>query len=178
MDDDEYVSRRDYDALAARYEQMEEALQAEIDAREGLQAEYNEALESVAELDDLRGKVRGRSHRDAFEKIAGEMGIDDDPAKRDDLYRLGDWSEEADEPDAKAMKAHFEPLLESRPWLKSGSASKPARLAPEDGAGRGSNPGSGRFTVRGSDLSNPDWMHANQDRYAAALGDGSLNLID
>ncbi len=177
MSEKEYVSKDEYDELFA-------ALEDEIEAHKATKEQADLADEYAERVLELEGKVRGRAHRDAFAKLADDLGVSKDGAKREDLYALARWAEDGDEPDLKAMRKHFEPLLQSRSYLLDEKAEKEkekekAPLDPEEGAGRGKTSApSESFKVRPSDLADADWMFANQDRFAEASAAGNVVFVD
>jgi hypothetical protein len=132
------------------------------------------------ELDRLRGEIRTRDHKSAFERLARDHKVR--PEALSDLWQLSGIKAETDTVDEAALQEAIQAAVEARPYLvvqestpspqSRQETSRPLQAGP--GYGRGTQPG--RFHVSGENLSDPAWMFVNQDRLAAAQADGSLVL--
>lgn len=124
-----------------------------------------------AELDKLKGEIRKRDHRAAFDKVAGEQRVR--PEALDDLWSLAGINTDGETVDAEAITGLVSAALEARPYLVQSEAGNPApqaapqqptQLPPGPGAGRSGGSG-GRFTPSAAQMADPRWMFENQDRF-------------
>lgn len=146
---------------------------------------------------ELQGKLRTRAYKDAFIAAAKEAKVKAEHV--DDLFDLAKLEMKEDEPDAKAIKAKLDGLLETRKtWAVESEEQeketddqgdveeKPAydkkaatKLQKDTNGSRGGHVGkAGMFTVRRSQLSDADWMQKNQSSYAEAVRNNTLHLIN
>jgi hypothetical protein len=89
--------------------------------------------EKDAKIKELEGKVRERTHRDAFAKAAKELKLREDSV--DDALAVLKYTPEGDEPDGERIKALIGEVLQTRPhWAEP--AADAASTAPAD-AGKG-----------------------------------------
>ncbi len=106
-------------------------------ALEDLAAErdkYKAAIEAKpgelqATVDELRGRLRDRDHRDRFQTLARKAGVAEGKAL-DDLWQLSGYKPESDDIDESKITAAIGTALEGRDWLK-------AAPAPEGTNGKG-----------------------------------------
>lgn len=153
-------------------------LRGERDDLAGYGAELEEKLKAAPKAEDfaaLQAKLRGVTHRTAFEKLAAKAGVKPDAVG--DLYSLLGLTADADEPDEKAIAKALEKGLESRPWAKAETKAEttettkeaPKKLAPGEGANRGqSGSAPGTLTVARSDIGDPEYMRIHGAAIAAA----------
>jgi hypothetical protein len=110
--------------------------------------QYKAAIEAEphalqAQVNEYRGKLRDRDHRDKFRELAAAAGVTN-PKALDDLYQLSGYKPEADEIDEKKLTAAIGQALQGRDWLKS--------PAPAADAANGQPAGSGTQTAQGARL--------------------------
>jgi hypothetical protein len=110
--------------------------------------QYKAAIEAEphelqVQVDDLRGKLRDRDHRDRFRELGRKAGVTADKAL-DDLYQLSGYKPEADDIDEGKLTAAISQTLQGRDWLKS--------PAPAADAANGQPAGSGTQTAQGARL--------------------------
>ncbi len=122
-----------------------------------------EPHELQARVDEYKGKLRDRDHRDKFRELARAQGVTQDKAI-DDLWSLSGYKAEADEVDDAKITAAISTALQGRDWLKAtpatevangkpaGSGTKSAQAA--DQATRTPGPGATRGGASGN--SDPD----------------------
>jgi regulator of replication initiation timing len=157
--------------LANDLEQYTQALSEQMTEGDGLKAQ-------LAELDPLRGqleqattKLRTLTHMEAFKGLASDLGIKPEAVKA--AWELGKFDASADEPDPKALRAHFGKFLEDpdHKALFTSEGNRPPKLPKGEGADRGAPQaaGDGKLRVTQQNLNDPDWMGKN----FAKLGDAS-----
>lgn len=134
------------EAVMAERDEFAEAFQGLHGEHEELQARINSDPNDLnAEIAKLKGQIRERDHKDAFGKLAKELGIHE--AAIDDAYTLSGYKPEADSPDADALRSLIESQVAARPWLKA-----PAPVADSQPHANGLTPpaggpgGQSRFT--------------------------------
>lgn len=169
--------RTERDALDAKVKAIETA-HAELEAK--LKTAASQPSEAQAEVERLRGEIRVRDHRAAFDRLAGERQVRAEAIG--DLWGLSGYKAEADQPDEAAIGAAIDSALESRPWLRGTDSAKPpggaqtgTRPAPGPGADRGkpdSTSGGALLRIREEDYSDPAFMKRNQAAIAAAVREG------
>lgn len=109
--------------------------------------------EAAAKIAELEGKIRTRTHRDAFGRLAGDKIKND---ALDDAYSLSGWQADADEVDEAKLTEAIDTLLASREYLRVETQSpveestspvverlfnlSGSRPVPVKGAGRGPAP--------------------------------------
>jgi hypothetical protein len=113
---------------------LEEVARERDEYKTAIQAEPHELQ---AQVNEYRGKLRDRDHRDKFRELAAAAGVTHSKAL-DDLYALSGYKPEADEIDEPKLKAAISQALQGRDWLKS--------LAPAAGAANGQPGASGTQT--------------------------------
>ncbi|WP_435016695.1 hypothetical protein TA3x_004269 [Tundrisphaera sp. TA3] len=163
----------------AKRSASEEALQYKVqieDLRKKLDELQNKkqpsADERLEELENLRNEVRKNKHKDAFSKVAKELGIREDALE--DAYALSGYAPNDDEPNDEAIKETLSSALSSRPYLKV-EAPKEKKLAPGPGASRG-NSSKNVFYVTEAQMSDPQWMFHNQSKLAEATLNGTVKI--
>jgi hypothetical protein len=122
-----------------------EGLKAQLAQVAAERDEYKTAFESEphelqAQVDEYRGKLRDRDHRDKFRELGKAAGVTESKAL-DDLYQLSGYKPEKDEIDEKTIQAAIDATLQGRDWLKSPVAA--AGSANGKPAGAGTVPGQG-----------------------------------
>jgi hypothetical protein len=160
------------DALNASDEEIK-TLKGKLDAAE------KDSGKSSKRLAELEAKVRGRAHRDAWDRISADLKVN--PDFKDDVFELAKWESDSDEPDEKAMRKHFAAFLESKPrYVKADDEPAPkARLKTDDEGGGQRAATTGKFRYRSSDLANSDWMFRNGDAFSKAMINGdAVNIGD
>jgi predicted nuclease with TOPRIM domain len=106
-------------ALREQNEQYAAALQqVEAERDEYKLAFESEPSELQAQVNEYRGKLRDRDHRDKFKELAQAAGVTEKKAL-DDLYQLSGYKPEADDIDEKKITAAISTALQGRDWLKS-----------------------------------------------------------
>jgi hypothetical protein len=180
-------ARTEAKALKERAATVEAQVKTLEGDRDGWKAKAESAPTDHAKtIADLSGKIRQRDHRDAFRAACAAAGVR--PERVDALYKLiggappdaGEIAADAfAEPLTAAKAEHDWAFGESSPTAvgqPAGTGSGPSPVpptAPPPGAGRGApDLSSGRFAYKASDLANPAWMAANQERLAKAVADG------
>jgi hypothetical protein len=136
--------QRDYDAHVA-----ELRAEWEQEYREQLRAEIRTEIE--AEFD------RGIRHGELFAQAAKELGVR--PEAIEDVMKLGEWGDEGDEPDPKAIKAQIEKVLEGRDYLKApGEPAPRPRLSADPLGNRGPSSGPQKLKITAAQLNNLEFM--------------------
>jgi predicted nuclease with TOPRIM domain len=125
-------------ALREENERIVEAYkQLETERDEYKTAFETEPSELQAQVEEYRGKLRDRDHRDKFKELATAAGVTA-PKAIEDLYQLSGYKPEKDEIDEQTIQAAIGSTLQGRDWLKS-----PTTAA---GAANGQPAGSGTRT--------------------------------
>ena len=120
-----------------RFASALEELAAERDRyKEVLEAEPHELQ---AQVDEYRGKLRDRDHKDKFRALAKTAGVNE--AALDDLYSLSGYKPEADDIDESKITAAITSTLSGRDRL---------RAAPAAAAANGKPAGSGTAAAQGA----------------------------
>ena len=130
------------------------------------------------ELDRMKGEIRTRDHRQAFEKIAKEAKVR--PEALNDLWQLAGIKPETDTVDEEGLSNLISEAVQARPYLLSQDApeqpqkaqEQPNRLNVGTGYGRGGEPR--RFVVSPENLADGNWMKTNQSRLVEAHRDGTV----
>jgi hypothetical protein len=164
----DYIPRAEYEATL-------EALDATVKERD----EHRTAAEKHGgRAAELEKKVRARSARDAFDKVADKLKIDG--KFKDDVFRLADVPTDADEPDAGAIEKHLSAFLKEKPHFLAPEPTKPKTIPAGEGHSRGPSvrPGEPELRVRRTDLGNALYMRDNQKRIAEAQKAGVLVIDD
>jgi hypothetical protein len=151
-------------AQKERLEELERAL-GEIAAERD---EYKTAIEAEPhelqkQVDEYRGKLRDRDHRDKFRELARTQGVTHDKAL-DDLWSLSGYKADADTVDETKLTAAITGALAGRDWLKAtpapaganGTAGAPATTAAQSAAEVTRPPGPGATRGAGSGTGDPD----------------------
>lgn len=112
--------------------------------------EYKTAFETEpselqSQLDEYRGKLRDRDHRDKFRELATAAGVTA-PKALDDLYALSGYKPEADDIDAGKIQAAIGSALQGRDWLKSPNTGAVAPNGPPAAAGTRTGQAPGQAT--------------------------------
>jgi chromosome segregation ATPase len=106
-------------ALREENEQYAAALrQVEAERDEYKAAFESEPHELQAQVNEYRGKLRDRDHRDKFRELATAAGVTETKAL-DDLYQLSGYKADADEINEPKIQAAIAGALQGRDWLKS-----------------------------------------------------------
>lgn len=145
-----------------------------------------------ADLDEARGQLRARDHRDAWREALGgqlqdKVTVDDIWAKMTPAYQPGDQIPTAAEirEQAKAAQAAAPYLFKTPGAMPANGAAAPtpsaqppplmAPLAPSRGA---PDTAARRFEVRKSQSRDPAWMRANQKNIEEARQAGTLAFVE
>jgi hypothetical protein len=146
--------RHEVKGLAARI--------AELTAdREGWKAKAEADPEGLkVRVAELTGKLRGLTHRQAFDRIAAGLKVTD-PTRQADLYALSGYTPESDDVDESKLIETVQGVLQGRPWFldaePGGSTTAPGGAIPgastttTPSAGNSGKPGPG--ADRGQSLS-------------------------
>ena len=159
----------------AEYEQA-------LDALNTLESERNTHRDELAKYkpraEQLERKLRERSARDAFNAVADKLKID--PKFRDDVFQLGKFEVEGDEPDVKAMEKHFATFMDGKDHYKQTDAPKPKTIPAGEGAQRGqsTSPGVPRYQATRQQMRDAVWMRDHQKEVTEARRAGVFELID
>jgi hypothetical protein len=117
-----------------RYDRLETAHQEKIQECETYkQAFETKPHELQAQVNEYRGKLRDRDHRDKFRELAIAAGARSDTKALDDLWHASGYKPETDEIDEAKIKAAITGALSERDWLKSPAAAASANGAPVSG---------------------------------------------
>ena len=169
----DYVPRADY----------EEALAALTELEEDRNTHRTAADDRGKRLEDLEKKYRGRSYRDAFEKVRKAAKVKDEMA--DDAFRLLGLEQDEDDPDeAKISRALDAFLKERKHYITPEESPRDARrreqLEAGEGATRGASgrPGDPEMRVSYKQLNDASWMRDNQGRMLEAQRAGLLRIDD
>jgi chromosome segregation ATPase len=122
--------------------------------------------ELQVQLDEYKGKLRDRDHRDKFTTLAKAAGVTQDKAL-DDLWQLSGYKAEADEIDDTKITAAITSTLKDRDWLKAAPASGDATTPPPSGANATLQSGPGAH--RGGAAGSTDLDKALEARYPNAF---------
>jgi len=164
----DYVPRAEYEAA--------------LSAIESAVSERDEAItqrdQHTTRLKDLESKVRGRSYRDAFEKLRKDAKVRDDFA--DHVFKLLELPQDRDEPDERDIRSKLDAFLkDNKAYVGPAEPEKPRTLERGEGSTRGKPgaPGEPEFRVRRSELNSARWMRDHQDAVHKATQAGLL-IID
>ncbi len=189
----DYVSKGEFERLQAYVKALEAQVAETVTERDEALEQYGEmmgqletlkATASAAtklkeDLDAAQGQIRGMKHYEQFSAVAKELGIKEEAIK--DVWELGKWKAEGDEPDVKAMKAHFEKTLEGREYLKQPGEPAPKQKLTEDHLGnRGPSKetGAGKLKATYAQLNDLSWMQQHQGEIAKASATGDFEIVD
>lgn len=178
-------ARKANDELDEARKQVD-ALTADRDNLQGRLAAAPDALQS--EVDRLKGEIRTRDHRDAWAAVKGELH---DRVTVEKLWAEIGYTPGDQVPTAEQITEQVAAAREVAPFLfktaeTANDASRGANgaqsnggLPPGPGYGRGlPSTDAGFFTVRRSDLENPEWMQSNQGKLAAAGAESRVRFVD
>ena len=133
-------------AKAMKFREENERFAAALEEVAKERDQYKQAIEAEphelqAQVDEYKGKLRDRDHRDKFRELGRKAGVTADKAL-DDLYQLSGYKPEADEIDEAKITTAITSALQGRDWLKSaaGAAAPAAGAANGRPAGAGSQP--------------------------------------
>jgi hypothetical protein len=159
------------DLTAAR----DAAIKARDEAADAAARATREDVEPArAEVQRLRGELKERDHRAAWERIMAERGVP--PDARDLVYRNSGYRAEADAPDDAAITARLDAMA-AEPGVSRLLAEAPPP-APPPGSGQGRwDGGAGKFRVTTDQLRDGAWCMANADRLRKARQDGTFELV-
>ena len=160
--------------LGTENEQFAAALEEQMTLSEQLQAKVKELEPNGPIVDELKGKLRGLMHERAFEKLAEELNLK--PEAVQDVWKLGEYKAEADEPDATKLREHFARFLdgEGRKELYTADGGGKKRLSKGEGADRGGGKEPDpRPKITREQAGDPEWMFKNQDALAKASREGN-----
>lgn len=115
------------EAVQAKFADLEIELD---DTRKKLESAPGDAAAKIA---DLESKLRGRVHRDAFNRLAAEKIR---PDALDDAFALSGWKVESDDIDENTMGEVIGSLIESKPYLKAEEAKSPVEASTSPAAAR------------------------------------------
>jgi hypothetical protein len=143
--------------------------------------------EMKGKIDELTKQLRMRDHKDAWKEVAADLA---EKVSVESLWKLIGHDPASSDVDVEAVKTMVDAAKAEHPYLFKG-ADAPAGEPPVNGSsahralqnglggGRGAlDTSSSRFTVRSSDLSNPEWMRMNQSAYVKACTEGTITLVD
>jgi hypothetical protein len=164
----DYVPRADYEAAL-------DGLNQAISERD----EHRAAAEKhTGRLGELEKKLRGKTWREAYSKIAKDLKVD---AKfEDDVYDLLKLDPDADEPDEKGLRRTLEKFLDGKKHFQAAEAPAPKQIPAGEGFGRGRSvaPGEPELRVSREQRNSAIWMRDNQSRMLEAKRAGVLVLDD
>ena len=133
-----------------------------------------DAEPSRAEVQRLKGELRERDHRAAWERIMAERGVPSD--SRDLIYKNSGYKPEADAPDPAAIAARLDAMAAEPGVSRLMQEATPPAPPPGSGQGRWDG-GAGKFRVTTDQLRDGAWCMANADRLRAARQDGTFELV-
>jgi hypothetical protein len=179
--------------LAARLAELEGQVTSLTTERDDFKQRLEAAPGDLQKtIDDLKGKLRDRDHKDAWTAALKDSPLHE-KASVNTLWRELEYQVDSDVPDALAIKSLVERGKAEVPYLfapttdaTSGGAPGGARpdqaqptLPPGPGSGRGAPAtDQGSFRVRRSDLADKAWMQQHGARYAAAYTAGEVTYVD
>lgn len=161
--------------------------------------------EQIAELERLKGEIRLRDHKAAFEAQARTINVRQDAI--DDLWKITNYSPTSDAIDNDQIKNLISQAVSSRPWLVESTQSdnpsdgmqnqiahqgaNPApvnnplaaqtySVAPGPGLSRGAqdrSAGGNQIRIRRADMADPAFMYKNQSMIATAHKDGKQLIV-
>lgn len=164
----DYVPKADYEAAL---EAINEAI-AERDAARG------DAEKHTTRLQDLEKTLRGRTWRDAFDKIADEAKVK--KSMRGDVFDLLKLAADNDQADEPGIKTALQAFLKDRPDYVDSAPPRPTTLPAGEGSLRGRSvaPGEPELRVTRQQLNDAVYMRDNQSRISAATRAGLLVIDD
>lgn len=152
--------KADLERLQGDYDATLEALQEQMETVETLQANIAEMEPAAKQTTGLQEQLRGMKHKEAFRDIAEKLGVRKEAIE--DVWKLGDWKAEGDEPDPAKMQEHFQSVIKTREYLKEGAVEegKSKRLPADEHGNRGpSSPkGEGKIRLTNEQLNDKDFM--------------------
>lgn len=165
------------DALAKQLDEFKSVVQTSPD-------------EWKVKYEELHGKVREKTHKDAFGNVAKGLNVRSDAIE--DLWTLSKYAPEGDEPDQEAIRGALEPLVKAKPYLLAAeapvaavqSAGKPVvaakPLPPGPGVARPrlSDPVGAVKYVSKAERRDYEFMKKHQTEISKGLVDGSVVLED
>lgn len=169
-------------AESKKYRLSKKAMAEELNKVKTEHESYAKELESLKkspstlaqEVEKLRGELRQRDHRTAFEKVAKELKVKDGAI--DDLWTLSGYKADKDDVDVEALKGLITSNVEKRPYFlaEQEAPAKPV-LNPGPAMGRG-KPAEGvsGFRMSAADAADPTFMQRHQREIAQAAKDGNL----
>lgn len=157
----------------AEHEQLLDSLNQVLEERDTHKAA---AEQHTARLAELEKTVRGRTYRDAFNKLAKDAKVKDEHA--DDVFELLKLEQDADEPDEKAIGKQLSKFLESRKHLIESAEEKPKKIPAGEGSERGRSTAltEPEFRVSQRESNDAVWMRRNGDAFRQAAKAGTLVL--
>lgn len=171
-------AKRERDVLASQVDDHAERL-------EKLGSEYTDFKSRVEttpdqlaqEVDRLKGEIRVRDHRAAFEKLATAAKVR--PEAIADLWALSKYTPETDLPDEKHLRGLIDDAKSTRGYLfDSSEPSKPSTTAPKPipapGRGAGSDPVEAGTIVTKAQLQDPVYMYYHQAEIGQAIKQGRM----
>lgn len=167
-----YIPRTEY----------ERTLEALDEAMTELETHRGSAEKHGLRVTELEKIVRGRSARDAYDKVADKLHID--KRFRDHAYKLAEIPADADEADAAAVEAHVQKWLTANPdFVEQAPAApeKPKTLERNEfdaGRGRAISPGNPRMQVTRKQMADAVWQKQNGEAFNAASKAQMLDIID
>ena len=133
-----------------------------------------DAAPHKAEAERLRGELRERDHRAAWERAMAERGVPTDA--RDLVYKNSGYKAEVEAPDADAIMARLEAMAAEPGVSRLLAEAAPPPPPPGSGQGRRDAAG-GKWRVTMDQLRDGAWCMANADRLRQARQDGSFELV-
>jgi chromosome segregation ATPase len=161
-------------AIAEENETLKSTVGALTTERDALKSRAEAAPHELqAQVDEYKGKLRDRDHRDKFKALAHAAGVTQDKAL-DDLWQLSGYKAEADEVDDAKITAAITGALAGRDWLKAapapvganGKPAAPATTTAQVAAHDTRSPGPG--ASRGGASTTPDFDAVLAAKYPAA----------
>jgi hypothetical protein len=177
--------------VQAKLDKALKDLQTVTGERDGLKTRLDAAPgELQTTIDQLRGQIRDRDHKDAWKGLYGdkELGLNPDIPVETVMRELK-YEAKGDQPDVQAIKALVTGARDSHKWLfgqvpppdggTTNPAAPPALPPAGPGNGRGSlSTDSGGLTVKTSQLRDAVWMYENQSKLAEAQEKGQLTIVN
>lgn len=166
-------ARKQLTELTAERDAAVRAREAAATAAEKAAKDFD-AEPSRAEVQRLKGELRERDHRAAWERAMAERGVP--PDARDLVYKNSGYRAEAEAPDADAITARLEAMA-AEPGVSRLLQEGPPP-SPPPGSGQGGWDGAaGKFRVTTDQLRDGAWCMANADRLRQARQDGSFEIV-
>ena len=133
-----------------------------------------------SKYNDLNTKVREKSHKEAFTKVAKDLKVRDEALE--DVWALSKYTPEGDEPDEAHLKGLVKGLVEAKPYFLAPEEAKEqaqkSPLRPGPGVARPSLEPLNKTKVSRVDMRNPNFMAKYQKEISVGLSNGTMEIVD